>query len=335
MELNDIVAHLMQAKKGILAADESNATATKRFEALGIESTPETRRAYREMLFSTPGIEQFLSGVILFDETLRQTSREGTLFPQYLSEKGMLPGIKVDQGLVKMDGYDDEFVTDGLEGLPARLAEYKTLGAAFTKWRAVIAVRESEMPTDPVIAENAKRLSAYAYAVLDAGMVPILEPEVLAEGAHSAERAEAIITRVMLQLFKSLDAHGILNKHVIIKTSMAIAGRASGLAVPGREVAERTVRALRASVPPDAGGVVFLSGGQSAREATENLNEIAKLAPHPWPVSFSFARALQGDALNAWKGKAEHVPEAQSLFFRRASLVAAAREGAYESSLED
>ncbi len=339
MSLEEIVQALMAQKKGILAADESVATATKRFEALGIESTAESRRAYREMLVTTPSFGEFVSGVILFDETFTQAASTGELFPQFLEKRGIIPGVKVDDGLLPLPsaaGEDvGEVITDGIETLPARLTDYAKLGARFTKWRAVIRIHEFDLPTDKGITENMKLLSTYALIAVQHGLVPILEPEVLMEGKHTAERAEQIMTRTLFSLFKLLDANGVPDAQIIIKSSMAVAGRGSEVQASPEEVAERTVRALRATVPPGVGGVVFLSGGQTPQEACANLNAVARLAPHPWPITFSFSRALQEPALAAWKGQNANVPDAQAAFLHRLELASLAREGGYAPSLEN
>lgn len=329
-KLNETVKHLLKQGKGILAADESINTCTERFEALGIPSTPETRAAYREMLFTAPGVEKYLSGVILFDETMRQATASGMPFTQLLLEKNILPGIKVDQGLTKDSQFDDQEVTKGLDGLRGRLAEYREMGAAFTKWRAVAHVGATSAAA---LRENASRLAAYAEDALAEGLVPIIEPEVLMTGAHSAEQAERTITEVLSVVVDALHVRDIDLGHVIVKTAMAVAG-ADAASAPAREVAERTVRALTTSLPEELGGVVFLSGGQSADEATANLNAISRLEPLPWPITYSFARAIQADAMRAWGGKIEQVTEAQAIMIKRLSLLRSADAGSYSPNLE-
>jgi len=319
----------MQQGKGILAADESNATATKRLEGVGVESTEENRRRYRELLFTTPNVEQYLSGVILFDETLRQSHSDGTLFPQFLLSKGIIPGIKVDGGLEDVEGGQ---VTKGLEGLTERLKEYKTLGAQFTKWRAVANVGDGY--GDQVIKENAKRMAEYAKLAQAEGFVPIVEPEVLMTGTHSAEDAEGAIIETVAIVFDSLKKAEVDLPGIILKTSMAVSGKEAENRAGSEEVAERTVRALITAVPSECGGVVFLSGGQTPEEATENLNAIARREPHPWPITFSFARALQEPALDLWRGKDENKDEAQAALLYRLSLNVAADAGGYGKDME-
>ena len=319
----------MQQGKGILAADESSNTCNKRFETVGIEQTEENRRRYRELLFTTPGIEEYLSGIILFDETMRQISSGGKTFPELLVEKNILVGIKVDQGLEDVEGGQ---LTKGIETLAERIQEYVHLHAAFTKWRAVAKVGDGY--GDQVIKENAKRIAAYACLAQKAGLVPIVEPEVLMEGAHSAEGAEGAIIETVAIVFDALKSAGASVPHLILKTSMAVSGKeATERALP-EEVGERTARALKTAVPDDAGGVVFLSGGQSPEEACANLNAIARIEPLPWPITFSFARALQSEALAEWKGKDENLDEAQAMFLKRVALVAAAQSGGYSPGME-
>lgn len=332
MKVRDTLQHLMRQGRGILAADESTKTITERFQALGIESTIETRRAYRELLLTTPGIETYLSGVIFYDETLRDALSNGTLFPEYLFARGILAGIKVDTGLT----YDPQFageVTEGLQGLTERLKEYRTLGASFTKWRAVVSV--GTPPGAPHVRENASRLAAYAAEALAEGLVPIVEPEVLMAGAHSAADAEACLTETLSTVVDALHARDINLGHVILKTAMAVSGSDAPHRAGPVEVAERTVRALVASVPDEMGGVVFLSGGQTPEEATINLNAIARLEPLPWDITFSFARALQAPAMERWAGKSENIAEAQSIFLERLSLARAADAAGYSVGEEE
>ncbi|XKT74216.1 MAG: class I fructose-bisphosphate aldolase [Patescibacteria group bacterium UBA2163] len=327
--LHETVAALMQQGKGILAADESNSTATKRLEAVHVEPTEENRRRYREVLLTTPGAESYLSGVILYDETIRQSLSDGTPFPQYLTGKDIIPGIKVDLGLEEVPGGQ---VTNGLEGLAERLQEYKSFGARFTKWRAVARVGDGY--GDPVIKENAKRMASYARICQDAGFVPIVEPEVLRDGTHSAEDAEGAIIETVAIVFDALKGEGVDLSGVILKTSMAISGSGAETQAEPEEVAERTVRALTTSTPEECGGVVFLSGGQSPEAATANLNAIARLEPHPWPITFSFARALQEPALDIWRGQDENKDEAQAALLYRLSLNVSADAGGYGEGME-
>lgn len=322
--------HLLQQGKGILAADESSGTADKRFAAVGVEQTEENRRRYRELLFTAFGVEQYLSGVILFDETIRQKTSDGKLFRDYLTQKEILVGIKVDEGLEKVDGGE---VTKGLEGLENRLKEYVDMGARFAKWRAVARVGDGY--GDPVIKENAKRLAQYAVMCQNVGLVPMVEPEVLIDGAHSAEETEGALIETIAIVFDELKAHNVHLPGVILKTSMSVSGKSAEHRAEPTEVAERTVRALKTSTPENVGGVVFLSGGQGPEEATANLNAIARLEPHPWPITFSFSRALQEPVLETWKGDDEMKDEAQAEFLNRLSLNIAADAGGYNPGMEN
>lgn len=328
--MNEIVKKMMQQGKGILAADESMGTANKRFEALNIETTEENRRRWRELLFTTPGVPEYLSGIILFDETMRQTTSDRMLFPQYLASKEILTGIKVDEGLEDVPGGQ---VTKGLEGLKERMNEYKSLGASFTKWRAVARVGDGY--ADPVIKENAKRLAEYASIVQEATLVPMVEPEVLMDGTHSAEDAEGAIIETVAIVFDALKESGVDLPGVILKTSMAVSGKEAESRADASEVAERTIRALTTAVPKEAGGVVFLSGGQTPTEAATNLNAISRLEPAPWPMTFSFSRALQSPVLEVWKGLDENKDEAQALFLKRVTLAVSADAGGYSESMEN
>jgi len=333
MTLHETAKALVRQGKGILAADESSATCDKRFEALGIPANEESRRAYRELLFTAPGIEKFLSGVILYDETIRQVASDGTMFHELLSAKGVLVGIKVDQGLAEDTNNQGGKVTKGLEGLANRLQEYKSMGAVFAKWRAVANV--TDKPGDASTRENASRLAAYAATCHEKGFVPIIEPEVLMDGLHTAAQAEDAIVEVLSVVFDALESREVDMKGVILKTSMAVTGKDNPLRAEPREVAERTVRALRAAVPDRLAGVVFLSGGQSSVEATANLDAMAKMEPLPWPITFSFSRALQGPSLQAWLGSSDNVPEAQAALINRLSLAVAADAGAYSKEMEN
>ncbi len=312
--------------------DESDKTLAPRFQKFGIESTQVSRRAYREMLLTTPGIEEYLSGVILYDETIRDAMSDGTPFAHYVFTRGILAGIKVDEGLVHDAQFGGE-VTKGLDGLKKRLTEYSELGARFTKWRTTVTV--GTPPGAPHVRENASRLAAYAEEVIQAGMVPIVEPEVLMQGMHSAGDAEETLTETLSTLVGALHARDIDLKNVIVKTAMAVSGDSAPDRALPHEVAERTVRALVASVPEEMGGIVFLSGGQGPQEATANLNAIARLEPLPWEITFSFSRALQGPALEVWAGKSENAGEAQSIFLERLSLARAADAAGYSAQEEE
>jgi fructose-bisphosphate aldolase class I len=332
MTLHETAKALVRQGKGILAADESNATCDKRFTSLGITANEEMRRAYRELLFTTPGIEKYLSGIILYDETIRQSAADGTMFHELLSAKGVMVGIKVDQGLVDDTNNPGGKVTNGLDGLAERLQEYKSMSGVFAKWRAVANV--ADKPGDASTRENATRLAAYASVCHEKGFVPIIEPEVLMDGTHTAAQAEDAIVEVLSVVFDALESRKVDLKGVILKTSMAVTGKENPLRAKPTEVGERTVRALRATVPDQLAGVVFLSGGQSPEEATANLDAMAKMEPLPWPITFSYSRALQGPSLKAWMGLADNLPDAQAELVKRLSLAIAADAGAYSSEME-
>ncbi len=307
--------------KGIFAADESNGSADKRLALFGIETGEEIRQKYRDLFLDAPGIENYLTGVILYDETLGQKSTKGVPFSELLSNRKIMPGIKVDEGLDPFPDSPDETITKGLIGLPQRLADYRSkYGTGFTKWRAVIKIEGDRLPTANAIVENAKRLAMYALEVQHAGMVPILEPEVLLEGNHSRLRAREVITKVMNALCAALEDHAVDMTGVIVKTSMAVSGSESTHIDTPEEVAEDTVGALMDSVSALIPGIVFLSGGQKPDESMANLAAITKRAKEmaaPWPLTFSFARAFQEEALDIWKGKDENVPAAREAFLKR------------------
>ncbi len=329
-DLISIARSLVAPGKGLLAADESTHTAVKRLASYGIETSEEMRRQYRDLFLGTPGVEGYLSGVILYEETLGQKGDDQKLFPKSLIDRGIEPGIKVDQGTEPFPESSDELITSGLIGLPERLAAYAKTGTTFTKWRAVITIEGDTLPSAQAIHENARRLASYAKEVQAAGMVPILEPEVLLDGKHSRERAKEVIRETLSTLFTVLDEHAVDRSGVILKTAMALTGAASQKKDTPEEVAEATVEALMAAVPREVPGIVFLSGGQSPDEATENLAAIAKRAHEkgaPWPLTFSYARALQEEALSIWKGKAENVPAARAAFLERLKKVSAASRG--------
>ena len=333
-DLETTIRALMTPGKGILAADESHGTIARRFEALGVQATEENRRLYRQMLFTTPGVSEFISGVILFDETVRQRADDGRRFVDILSGEGITPGIKVDRGAKPLSGAPGELVTEGLDGLRERLAEYWSLGARFAKWRAVIAIGP-DRPTTTCLATNAHALARYAALCQEAGLVPIVEPEVLMDGDHSIERSFAVTEATLDRVFGALREQRVVLEHVLLKPSMVVPGAQSPqqTSVPG--VADATVRCLRRAVPAAVPGIVFLSGGQDAQVATAHLNAMnAMAAAHPWPLSFSFARALQGPALEAWRGDPRNVGAAQRAFYHRARCNGAAREGRYTLELE-
>jgi len=330
----EAVAQAMVAKgKGILAADESMGTIKRRFDSIKIESNENNRRAYREMLFTTPGLEEAISGVILFDETIRTAASDGTPFPQVLSKKGIIPGIKVDKGPVDIPGFPGEVVTEGLDGLRARVKEYKEFGAKFAKWRAVITIGDG-IPTYNCLEANAHALARYAALCQEGGLVPIVEPEVLLDGNHTIERCEEATEAALRITFSTLMRHRVHLEGMILKPSMVVSGKDNPRQAGVEEVAERTIRCLKRTVPAAVPGIAFLSGGQSAVSATEHLNAMNKLGPHPWQVSFSYARALQDPAIKAWKGESANVATAQKIFRHRAKMNGAARSGSYTKELE-
>lgn len=315
---------LVAPGKGILAADESSKTIQKRFDKIGLQSNPDTNLAYRKMLFTTPGIEEFLSGVILFDETIRQ-SIDGIPIPQYLERKGILPGIKVDQGTKEMESSPNEKVTEGLEGLEQRLAEYAQMGAKFAKWRAVITIGEG-LPTDLCIEENAECLAKYAYFCQQQNIVPIVEPEVLMDGAHDLQKCKEITTKTLKTVFAKLVGQRVVLEGVILKPNMVISGKESAIQASSEEIAQATIEVFKEVMPKEVPGIVFLSGGQTPDEATQNLYEI-NLIGGPWQLSFSYGRALQDEALKTWAGKEENIESAQKAFLDRAQKVSLARSG--------
>ena len=327
---------LVAPGKGILAADESHATIARRFEAYGIANTEENRRRYRQMLFTTKGIGEFISGVILFDETIRQAADDGRPFVEVMTRAGILPGIKVDRGAKALAGAPGEQVTEGLDGLRERLAEYRKLGARFAKWRAVIAIGEDGgTPTPRGIEANAHALARYAALCQEAEIVPIVEPEVLLDGGHSIERCLEVTEATLHAVFHALSAQHVTLEGLLLKPSMVLPGATAQHRAPVAEVAEATVRCLRRTVPAAVPGIVFLSGGQSDELATAHLDAMNRLpGPQPWPLSFSYARALQAAPLKAWGGDPARVADAQRAFLHRARCNSAARAGAYTPELE-
>ncbi len=332
-DLKSTAEALVARNKGILAADESFPTIEKRFKSIQIESTEENRRAYRDMLFTTPRLEEFVSGVILFDETIRQKSSDGTEFARVLSNKGIIPGIKVDKGAKDLALFPGEKVTEGLDGLRARYEEYVSLGARFTKWRAVITIG-GDIPSDFCIHANAHALARYAALSQEAGLVPIVEPEVLMDGDHSIERCYEVTSRTLTALFAELGEHRVGLEGTLLKTNMVLSGKSAAQRAEVDEVARQTVRCLTDTVPAEIPGVVFLSGGQSDQEATAHLDAMNKLGTHPWELSFSYGRALQAPALEAWKGDRSNVEAGQKALYHRARLNGAARSGSYSPDME-
>ncbi len=332
-ELNAVARAMVAPGKGILAADESSPTIKKRFDSISLESTEDARRTYREMLFTAPGVSEQISGVILFDETLRQSDSGGMPFPRFLESLGIIPGIKVDKGAKPLAGYPGETVTDGLDGLRDRLAEYRELGAKFAKWRAVIDIGE-DIPSDFCILANAHALARYAALCQEAGIVPIVEPEVLMDGGHDLEQCADVTNRTLATTFEQLEAHRVALEGIILKPNMVISGKKSSTQASVKEVAEATVRCLAANVPEAVPGIAFLSGGQSDVEATAHLNSMNLLGPHPWELSFSYGRALQAPALSAWRGLTENFDAGQQAFALRAKLNGLARTGSYDAAME-
>lgn len=321
VDLYEKARRLTQAPKGILAADESNASADKRLSLCGIPPTSETRRQYRELFLDAPDIEQYLTGVILYEETLTQADDGGEPFTKLLRRRGIMPGIKVDQGTEPLEGSANELITNGLVGLPERLRTYvREHGTEFTKWRAVITIQGDTLPSDRALVENAKRLASYAKMVQEAGMVPMLEPEVLYDGTHSLVRSRDVIAKTLSVLVGELHTQAVDLHSVVIKSSMALSGKDTGRIDTPEEVARETLAAFSACVPKDVPGIVFLSGGQDDDQATENLAAIHKLAKEEkvsWNLTFSYARAIQQDALEAWKCIEENVPVAREAFLAR------------------
>lgn len=326
--LKETAGAMVAPGRGILAADESFPTIEKRFAKIGIPSTEDNRRSYREMLFTTPGTGEYISGVILFDETIRQSTSGGTSFVEVLQKAGVMPGIKVDQGTEAMASSPEEKVTKGLEGLAERLAEYFKLGARFAKWRAVITIGEG-LPTANCIEENNRRLAEYARLCQEVGLVPMVEPEVLMDGRHTMERCEEVTEQTLRSLFRLLETEGVALEGTILKTNMVLPARESGQSATPTQIAEATVRLFKKVLPENLPGEAFLSGGQSETEATQNLNAINKLGPFPWNLSFSYGRALQDSALKIWNGKRENVEAAQRAFYHRARMNGLATRGKY------
>jgi fructose-bisphosphate aldolase class I len=319
--------------KGILAIDESHGTCTKRFEALGVECNEESRRAYRGLLVSAPGIEAAVAGYILYDETLRQSDDNGVSFSELLQSRGILPGIKVDTGAKDLALNSGEKVTEGLDGLRDRLAEYAKLGAKFAKWRSVIRIGEN-MPSPACMMANAHGLARYAALCQEAGLVPMVEPEILLEGDHSMERCYEVSAATWTLLFEQLKEQGVAMEGCILKTSMILPGKSCAEQADLQTVAEQTVKCLTENVPHDLAGVVFLSGGQSAEEATMRLDAMNKIGGLPWPLSFSYGRAIQAPALDVWARDHQAISEAQGVLTHRAKMNGLAAQGQYNAELD-
>ena len=330
---------LVAPAKGILAADESFPTIEKRFKSIDIENSEENRRAYRDMLFTTPGLEDYISGVILFDETIRQSSSDGTGFSELLSGRGVIPGIKVDKGAKDLAFFPGEKITEGLDGLRERCNEYFELGARFTKWRAVITIGEGSggggrIPTDFCLHANGHALARYAALSQEAGLVPIVEPEVLMDGGHSVDECLDATQRTLKALFMQLEMHNVDPEGTLLKTNMVVSGKENATQASHQDVAQRTIDVLKETVPENVPGVVFLSGGMSDEDATIRLNEMNKIGGFPWELSFSYGRALQAPSLKAWKGESSNVEAGQKALFHRAKMNGLARSGEYSEDME-
>jgi fructose-bisphosphate aldolase class I len=332
-ELQKTAQAIVADGKGILAADESDGTIKKRFDSIGVESNEEARRAYRDLLFTTEGAEEYIGGVILFDETLRQSSADGTPFPKLLESKGIVPGIKVDTGAKPLALAEGETVTEGLDGLRERLNEYRELGARFAKWRAVITIGK-DIPSEYCIWTNAHALARYAALCQEASIVPIVEPEVLMDGDHTIERSFEVTSRTLHAVFTELRDQRVQPEGILLKPNMVLPGYECPQQASDEEIARETVRCFRRHVPAAVPGVVFLSGGQSEEEATSRLNAMNEIGPHPWKLSFSYGRALQAAALKAWGGKEENVEAAQRAYYHRAKMNSAAQTGTYAPDME-
>jgi fructose-bisphosphate aldolase class I len=334
-DLNETARALVAPGKGILAADESTGTITKRFDSIGIESTEETRRAYRDMLFTTEGAADHISGVILYDETIRQSALDGTPFPKLLEQQGIIPGIKVDVGAKPLAKAPGETITEGLDGLRDRLAEYYELGARFAKWRAVISIGGDHVPSEYCLWTNAHALARYAALCQEAGLVPIVEPEVLMDGDHTIERSFEVTSRTLHAVFTELRDQRIDPEDMLLKPNMVLSGYDCPEQASDRQVAELTLTCFQRHVPAAVPGIVFLSGGQSDEDATARLNTMNAMGPHPWEISFSYGRALQAPSLKAWGGETANVPAGQEAYLHRAKMNGLARSGSYSPEMEE
>ena len=331
-ELYETAQTIVADHKGILAADESTGTIKKRFDSIGVSSTEENRRFYRQLLFTAPGMEDSIGGVIFYDETLRQSADDGTPFSEVLASKGVIPGIKVDTGAHDQAGFPGEKITEGLDGLRARLEEYRSLGARFAKWRAVITIGDT-IPSVACIRANAHALARYAALCQEAGIVPIVEPEVLMDANNTIERCHDVTSRTLKWTFHELIAQGVDLRGVLLKPNMVISGKGDATQASAEQIAELTIQCFMTHVPAAVPGIVFLSGGQSEVEATENLNAINQIGG-PWPLSFSYGRALQASALNVWAGDTGNADAAQAAFVHRAHMNACAAAGKWSAEME-
>lgn len=331
-DLYTIVAGLMQGGKGILAADESDGTAGKRLDMVDLPNSPGNRQDFREILFTAPGIEEFLSGVILYDSSIRNSTDQGVPFSDVLAARGIIPGIKVDKGTTKLHQFEGEVVTEGLDGLSERFLEYYKLGARFAKWRAVITITDT-LPSDECLEINSVMLARYALIAQAHGIVPMVEPEVMFPGDHSIERAEEVTMRTLQILFATLKKYRVDLKGLVLKSSMVLAGDSYGEESTPEEVAAATLRTFHLSVPREVGGIVFLSGGQNAKRATVNLNAIAHMGKQPWPITFSYSRAIEEPVLTAWQGKPENIKVAQKAMLNMVKQNGLAQLGKYSEEV--
>ncbi len=332
--LKKTAKQMVASGKGIIAADESTPTCQKRFEAVGVPCTEENRRAYRETIITAPSLEQYVSGIILYDETIRQATSDGEPFSVTLANKGILPGIKVDAGAKDLALHSGEKVTEGLDGLRERLAEYSNFGAKFAKWRAVITIGKN-MPSSACIQANAHAMARYAALCQEAGIVPIVEPEVLIDGDHSIEQCYEASVAILKKTFEELAGQDVMLEGTILKASMVIAGKSAVKQSTVEEVAKETLRALKETVPANLAGIVFLSGGQGDEQATEHLNAMNSAGKHPWPLSFSYARAIQNPVLKLWaENPSANVPKAQETLLFRSRMNSLATQGKYSSEME-
>ncbi|WP_169570069.1 class I fructose-bisphosphate aldolase [Sneathiella limimaris] len=334
ISMENIATMLVTSSKGILAADESTGTIKKRFDTINVESTEETRRDYRELLFTAEDVSDYISGVILYDETIRQTGSNGITLSQTLSSQGIIPGIKVDKGAKPLAFSDGELVTEGLDGLRERLQEYYELGARFAKWRAVISIGDGA-PSQYCIDVNAQALARYAALCQEANIVPIVEPEVLMDGDHSIDECYAVTETTLKTVFDELYKQRVVLEQMLLKPNMVVSGKDCPDQAGVEEVAAKTIYCFEQTVPAAVPGIVFLSGGQSEAQATEHLNAMNALGRHPWELSFSFGRALQASALHAWQGKSENVGAAKTAFLNRCRLTSLARDGNYSPDMEN
>src|SRR5437868_7760559 len=332
-ELHETAKALVAEGKGILAADESDGTIKKRFDSIGVESSEDNRRAYRELLFTADGVEEYISGVILFDETIRQSSTDGTPFPKLLASKGIIPGIKVDSGAKPLALSDGETITEGLDGLRGRLEEYRGLGARFAKWRATYSIA-ADKPSEYCVWTNAHALARYAALCQEAGLVPIVEPEVLQDGTHTIAESRKATGRVLQAVYTELHDQRLDFRGTLLKPNMVLSGYDAQDRASVDDVADVTLECFYKHVPAAVPGIVFLSGGQSDEDATAHLNAMNARGPHPWQLSFSYGRALQAPALKAWGGKPENVEAAQHAYYHRAKMNSAARTGMYAPEME-